>query len=29
MRQALEHARRALHIGEVPIGAVLTHGGRK
>ena len=27
MRQAVEQARSALHIGEVPIGAVLTLGG--
>lgn len=28
MRQALEQARTALHIGEVPIGAVLVSGGQ-
>lgn len=28
MRQALDQARRALHIGEVPIGAVLVAEGR-
>jgi tRNA(adenine34) deaminase len=27
MRQALEEARRALHLGEVPVGAVLVHDG--
>lgn len=27
MRQALEEARTALHIGEVPVGAVIVHGG--
>jgi tRNA(adenine34) deaminase len=27
MRQAIEQARRALHLGEVPIGAVLAQGG--
>ncbi len=27
MRQAIEQARQALHIGEVPIGAVLAQGG--
>lgn len=28
MRQALEQARRARHLGEVPIGAVVVSGGR-
>lgn len=28
MRQALEQARRARHLGEVPIGAVVVAGGR-
>jgi tRNA(adenine34) deaminase len=28
MRLALEEARRALHIGEVPVGAVLVQAGR-
>jgi len=28
MRQALEQARRALHVGEVPIGAVVVAEGR-
>ena len=27
MRQALQEARRALHLGEVPVGAVLVAGG--
>jgi len=27
MRQALDQARRALHLGEVPIGAVIVTGG--
>jgi len=27
MRQALDEARRALHLGEVPVGAVLVHDG--
>lgn len=27
MRQALEEARTALHIGEVPVGAVIVRGG--
>ena len=28
MRRALEQARRALHLGEVPIGAVIVAGGQ-
>jgi len=28
MRRAIEEARTALHIGEVPIGAVVVHEGR-
>jgi tRNA(adenine34) deaminase len=27
MRQAIEEARRALHIGEVPVGALVVEGG--
>lgn len=27
MRLALEQARRGMHLGEVPVGAVLVHGG--